>query len=201
MKLTNPDCSSLYSWHGKDPNDNFLPLVYGHERLYYPLQNGLHKFTVKQDNHLISNPSGSVSTSKFIDVDFCCHGPFSIETPCGKFNTDCYISLGQPESVEENDNQNTTNFSIFPNPSSDHFSIQFSLSKKEMIQISLFNSLGRIVKTINSSGEAYPGDHNILVDVSDLPGGVYFLSFQTGNNLGQRTQKIVIQNDMKTFSY
>ncbi|GGD20353.1 T9SS-dependent choice-of-anchor J family protein [Flavobacterium orientale] len=74
------------------------------------------------------------------------------------------------------------NFSLYPNPSKDNFTLDTNSAVMSSIQITDVN--GRIVKNINLSGVS-----NTSVDVTDLTSGMYFVSVET--DLGKGTTKIV----------
>lgn len=50
IKATNPDLTTIYSWHVQDPNGNWLPFNYGTERIIAPSFSGNYTFYLRQDN-------------------------------------------------------------------------------------------------------------------------------------------------------
>jgi len=74
-------------------------------------------------------------------------------------------------------------WTIFPNPAKDRLDIRFSdILESTVIQLS--NMTGTMIKNIDVSGTT------TSVDISDLPAGLYFISYQT---LGKKLiQKVII---------
>jgi len=79
----------------------------------------------------------------------------------------------------------------FPNPAQGKGNIQYTLLKAQQVKITLQNSLGQTVKTLLSQPQG-AGEHNLAVDTSTLPAGIYFCSLQTADN--KQVQRWVITN-------
>ncbi len=83
----------------------------------------------------------------------------------------------------------------YPNPFGEKVSagsfttIKFSLSKKENVTLSVFDILGRKVKTLVNKNLA-PGEHKVFLSAEDLPSGVYFYELKTNSNV--QVKKMVI---------
>jgi len=86
-----------------------------------------------------------------------------------------------------NDEKETMPFEIFPNPANDKFKVQSQKLKVENATIELYDLNGR--KLIEKSMPV--GNETTEVDVSGLPGGVYFCTLKT--NKGNATKKLIIQ--------
>lgn len=92
-------------------------------------------------------------------------------------DTAVYYFTRFPAGVSTVANQQNS-LNIYPNPTTGAFNIQFSLSERKPITITLYDMLGRQVATIaNSDYEA--GDHNISYNTSGLSKGVYMVSMKS----------------------
>lgn len=90
--------------------------------------------------------------------------------------------------VKENDN--TTNFNVFPNPSANkEISIQFSPAMNDSYELSIFNALGQEVKHL-SYANMPAGDHNEKINLSELNSGLYTIKLKSKNH--QSTQKLIV---------
>jgi hypothetical protein len=70
-------------------------------------------------------------------------------------------------------------FDNYPNPFNPSTTIKFSVPKKDIVRLSVYNALGRQVnELVNGTKEA--GTYEITFDASALPSGVYFYKLQTG---------------------
>jgi len=78
---------------------------------------------------------------------------------------------------------------IFPNPISNATSISFFLVHSEKIALRIFDMNGRLVTTLaDKIFEA--GENEMMWDATDVNGGIYFLQFQTEENL--QTKKLIV---------
>lgn len=72
--------------------------------------------------------------------------------------------------------------SSYPNPTTGTINLTFSLSKEAPVQITLFDGLGRRVEDI-FNGHYAVGNHELTIDLSHLPAGLYFYQLQTPNTI------------------
>ncbi len=80
-------------------------------------------------------------------------------------------------------------FTLFPNPAGDFISLEFTHSVDSPVRISIYNSLGTAVKSVNY-GEKF-NYNRYEIDLSELPAGLYFISSTTDNG---STVKSFIKN-------
>jgi hypothetical protein len=80
-------------------------------------------------------------------------------------------------------------FSIFPNPAGDFFTLQISSSKAEKAQYVLSDFAGKAVNT--SALSLIPGTNRYRVNVAELPAGPYLLRY-TDESGKSKTQRVVI---------
>jgi hypothetical protein len=91
--------------------------------------------------------------------------------------------------INEEAQNNTTNSLIFPNPTSNNTILSIDLKNDAMIDISVLNSIGQIVKIQKAQGQV--GKNTIAIDLSGLSGGVYLAAIKVGEAIS--TKKIVVQ--------
>jgi S-formylglutathione hydrolase FrmB len=97
-----------------------------------------------------------------------------------------------PTGVESIINENIhPNLKSFPNPFSHSTAIQFELSKMEYIELSVWNHLGHRVEILYE-GNKKAERHQVLLDASKLPDGIYFCRLRWGNEMV--TKKIIKVN-------
>jgi uncharacterized protein (DUF1501 family) len=98
------------------------------------------------------------------------------------FKTGCSAALSVNDILLENSELN-----VYPNPTSDFINIKF-FGVNEHLKITLYNSLGATVKIITS--KKYSSiQHNLSVDIQNLPKGSYFIHYQTKSI--SRTKKLL----------
>ena len=71
---------------------------------------------------------------------------------------------------------------VYPNPVAEKLNIDFKMTEIQggIVHIDLYNSSGQLQKTI-FKGTKNNGNHNIDINISDLPASTYFLKMQVGN--------------------
>jgi len=79
-------------------------------------------------------------------------------------------------------------FAFGPNPSSGDFSLHFQLAEAQKMSISLFDLTGQLVRTLEPENILPSGEHNIAVNISDLPAGNYVVRIE--GDQGEKSLKI-----------
>lgn len=103
-----------------------------------------------------------------------CNSREEVETAC---------LVGLENIIQEN------KLSIFPNPSSSRFTIQFSLENEEQVKLLVLNNLGQVVAIV-ANERLSEGEHEINWNAEGMPAGVYFYNIQIGKQAG--TGKLVL---------
>ncbi|MBX3043963.1 MAG: PQQ-dependent sugar dehydrogenase [Candidatus Kapabacteria bacterium] len=90
----------------------------------------------------------------------------------------------------------TENFIISPNPTSDYITISFSnkgLQPFVADKVQIFDMLGMEVISTPSASQPPTGEGNLRIDVSHLPAGVYFIKINCSNGACSTIEKFVKQ--------
>lgn len=106
------------------------------------------------------------------------------------FNSfNCDILVNGVLYVGINDYNLASNYTMFPNPAKDKFTVQLSKVADKSLTLEIVNSVGQIVKTqvLNSEG----GEINADVDISSLNSGIYFVRTTLDNKVS--TKKLIIE--------
>ena len=77
----------------------------------------------------------------------------------------------------------------YPNPFNPHTKIQFSLSRRSFVNLTVFNSLGAKIETLIAE-ELNAGTYNYDWNANGLPSGVYFYTLRAGNFIA--TKKLIL---------
>ncbi len=77
----------------------------------------------------------------------------------------------------------------YPNPFNPSTTIRFSVLESSFINLSIFNSLGEIVKELVKEVKA-PGVYTIAFNAKDLPSGTYIYRIQTTDFV--QTKKMIL---------
>lgn len=80
---------------------------------------------------------------------------------------------------------------VYPNPASGSAVISYLTYSNDDVKIYLSNILGQSVKTFYD-GNQYVGLHNMTMNLSGIPDGIYFVNVKVGNSIA--TQKITVLN-------
>jgi hypothetical protein len=73
----------------------------------------------------------------------------------------------------------------YPNPFNPATTISYTVPEPSIVNIKVYNTLGRLVQTLVSEHQA-AGEHTVLFDASDLPSGVYFYRLIAGGYVETR---------------
>lgn len=77
----------------------------------------------------------------------------------------------------------------YPNPATEFTTIKFKINSTNLVTLSLSNNQGRVIRTLLQE-ERNEGEHEIRVNVLDLPVGIYFYQLKTG--FFQETKKLIV---------
>jgi len=83
-------------------------------------------------------------------------------------------------------------FPSYPNPTSDKFTIGYSLGSPDKVDILLYDSNGRLVKQILTNAMRTPGRHKETFDVDNLAPGIYIYQMRT-KGFQQSSQLIIAE--------
>ena len=110
------------------------------------------------------NKTGSY-TVKTVGTDLCDNlsNPFLI--------TGLWVGPSQP------------NFSSSPNPVDDQLRLTYSLESGGIVSISIYNQLGEQVSILIDKENQSQGNHELVVTLSSLPPGMYYLKQQAGEKM------------------
>jgi len=92
-------------------------------------------------------------------------------------NSTPWVSIEAPNAIEVPKGYRLEQ--NYPNPFNPETTIQFSLPASGKVKISIYDILGRSVKTILDA-QLTAGDHSINFNASDVASGIYFYKLTAG---------------------
>ncbi|MCL2290029.1 MAG: T9SS type A sorting domain-containing protein [Bacteroidetes bacterium] len=102
------------------------------------------------------------------------------------FSVEAINSLNSEEPVTEKEYY----LKLYPNPSTGNVTIEYNLSKSELVEISLHDNFGKLVYNLKNRTPHDAGVYKITFNGVELPTGIYFCTLRTEN--GQKTEKLMI---------
>lgn len=89
---------------------------------------------------------------------------------------------------------NNSNFklSVYPNPVNNVLNVSYELKESSEVILEIIDIVGSKVKLIQTEGIKETGVYNVILDVSNLRKGIYFLKIST--NSGSKMIKIMVSN-------
>ncbi|MCB0729022.1 MAG: SBBP repeat-containing protein, partial [Ignavibacteriae bacterium] len=119
-------------------------------------------------NNISIDISGNITVSGFI-------------AGTSSLNDFAVVRFSQLTNLFQHYNQNATDYYLFqnyPNPFNPSTIIGFSIPSESKINLSVYNSLGKIVRTLQN-GYLKPGLYSYKFNSSGLSGGIYFYTLKT----------------------
>ena len=100
-----------------------------------------------------------------------------------------FIEVGQMSTAVDNLEDSGLVFTVFPNPAGDYLNIRLSQETSDNGTLSLFNANGQQLQSqavqLNANSQLIP------LNVSQLPGGFYFVEVRTGE--GVAVKKVILE--------
>jgi len=165
---------------------------------WIPFNNGLKRMFINSvyidhEGYLYAgSEGGNYETKSYTSTQFS-DANKSLKSP-GEFISGGYlfkIKTSGASSVE-NSKPSSQDFMLeqnFPNPFSTNSTIRFNLAQAENVSLKVYNSLGQLVSNpVNGWKEA--GLHEVVINGTEIPAGIYFYRLQTGN--GSMERKFVV---------
>lgn len=81
-------------------------------------------------------------------------------------------------------------FKLSPNPTPAISTLQYSVSGTSTISLEIFNTFGKLIKKTDKVIQS-AGAHNITIDLSDFPKGIYLCVLNINGN--KRTEKLIVK--------
>jgi len=134
--------------------------------------------TISSAASFYNNPSFTLSISQVVGQT----SPIKIST-----NNNLQISQGflQPFNHLLDDVDNW-NFTVYPNPSHGQVTFQYSRDIKGQVEVFIYSTEGKLIKSIFVSG------NQPIVDLGMLTKGLYYLKVSISNGLS-KTHKVILE--------
>ena len=105
----------------------------------------------------------------------------SLEMGYGRINL---FSAVQSVGIAEYSNEQNIWFTVYPNPTINNATIQFSLLQTSAVQIEIYNHIGKKLKTLYNDNYISPQNPHILsFETGSFSSGIYFLVLRTENGI------------------
>ncbi|CAN5173400.1 hypothetical protein BH09BAC5_BH09BAC5_21180 [soil metagenome] len=72
--------------------------------------------------------------------------------------------------------------SLYPNPSSDKSTVNFTLTESGNVNVTVFDITGKSIQQISEQESFTQGEHKLEIDTKSIPSGVYFVTLTTGES-------------------
>ncbi|MBP8238794.1 MAG: T9SS type A sorting domain-containing protein [Saprospiraceae bacterium] len=169
------DCSSIYSFHIKNPDGSWQDYTFGKERWFFPPNDGVYTIYIRQDNFELPSPYSFIdSLSLFLYSKDCCNNDYNQEK---KFNPDdnfTNTSKNKPNTYIDNNEQE---WIAYPNPTSSLLTIKNNSNSTAQVTILLLDMHSTCLERISHKNGLTAYD----IDISSLPSGCYILKIVSDN--------------------
>jgi hypothetical protein len=129
--------------------------------------------------------------SAFVEPFFTCELN-ALETAQGSSNAPLsVIGHYSVEKIEENDAQKKDFYlKLYPNPAAGEVTIEYNLSRSEVVEITLRDNFGKLVYKLKNRTPHDAGLYKITLHGVELQSGLYLCTLKTENS--QKTEKLMI---------
>jgi hypothetical protein len=184
----NPDLTSLSGLLGIESIDGYLKIdsnnaLYNLSGLQNIDTSGINSLYIRE-NHLLS----TCHITNVCDYLIYTIGPAEIYGNAPGCNSQIEVE-DSCNAVAVNELTEKIQFEIFPNPCSGTAYLRYSILDTRYLILELYSIQGIKIKTLLDQLQQ-PGEYDLEFDVSDLPGGLYFIRMQLGEL--QATVKLVV---------
>ncbi len=124
-----------------------------------------------------------IITGSLIDTIFNGSGNYLVLNPIGFSSLNFSVTYSFITAAET-DAEMPVGFALqqnYPNPFNPVTKINYSLSKDDITQLSVYNSSGKLIRLLVDSYQT-SGYHYAMFNASDLSSGIYFYKLQSGKN-------------------
>jgi uncharacterized repeat protein (TIGR03803 family) len=112
---------------------------------------------------------------------------FDFDGSTGSYPTGNLLETGASVGISQPNQK--VQFTVFPNPSSHSFTINFSSAMKSKLTLNVINELGATVYT--ETGNFFSGEYVSTIDLSKQPKGIYFMEIVSDTE--KTVKKVVIR--------
>ena len=176
--------------HLNVPGQNIGFIAYREGFIYatIPWDNKIYKVDPEGNYELYAgssagNTNGDISEAKLNGPNGILLSPDGESFYISDFNsTNVRIISSLDGSVGTNDfirQTSITESSITPNPAIQLTKLNFELSKKEEVSITVLNINGQLMRTVFINQTMLSGSHSIQIDTTGFPKGAYFIQIKT----------------------
>ena len=101
------------------------------------------------------------------------------------------VSLDKQASVPTS--STSTNLNVYPNPIAERFTLDFSVSNREKVEIKLYSSNGQLIEVLFND-TVKPGSKQLSFNVSHLKNGHYLVKVSSASNSNLKAKSLVINH-------
>ncbi|MEN8224001.1 MAG: FG-GAP-like repeat-containing protein [Bacteroidota bacterium] len=145
-------------------------------------------------------PDGGYHDYSEIKLHFGADGAYSADSliiywPSGivqklyNVNTGQHLIVEEDVSIDIEEYNSDPQMVIYPNPVTDFTNINYTLSSKQNVRLSVFNSFGQLITTLIDEHQG-PGNYTVTFRAESLPAGVYFCKLMRDDQI--ISKKIII---------
>ncbi len=155
-------------------------------KMYFAHQTGVVTFFNGEWEDLIIEEVANVSSSHKATIEMDDQGTLWWGSQSfGLYSYATGISTSVASEIELN-----KDFSVYPNPATDYFVLDFNLNESAKVKVFVYNTLGQLQSSYDL-GQLAGGQNQETINVEGLPKGLYTVQLQINNKL--IAKKILVQ--------
>jgi plastocyanin len=130
---------------------------------------------------------GGIFTFSGMDTLYFVSSPHAAIGVKGKIVVTSLSGLRDPLTSKISD------INLFPNPGKETATLSFYLPKPGIVEVNMFNAIGKKTKTLTLNKNLTEGEHSLQLDLGGLPQGMYFVEITFSNH--KFVKRLYVVND------
>lgn len=130
---------------------------------------------------------GGIFTFSGIDTFYFVSSPHASSGVKGK------IVLSSVSGIRDPFTSKISDINLFPNPGKESATLSFYLPKPGLVEVHIFNAIGKKTKSMALHKNLSEGDHALQLDLIGLPQGMYFVEITFSNH--KFVKRLYVVND------
>lgn len=102
------------------------------------------------------------------------------------------VVLGSPTGMKDDQTRNNV-LTVYPNPAKDFLKITLNQGNAAAYEVRITNAIGKTLKTVSNAELKLKAGNEMVLNVADLPAGLYFVSLWNKDRIVETRRQIIFK--------